>query len=65
MAELATIARPYAEAIFRLAKQDSSLSAWSDALALIVSVYEDPQMQAAMANPKVSTNEIERLLLAI
>jgi F-type H+-transporting ATPase subunit delta len=65
MAELATIARPYAEAIFRLAKQGNTLPAWSDELALIVSVYKDPQMQAAMANPKVSTNEIERLLLAI
>ena len=65
MAEIATIARPYAEAIFRLAKQGNTLPAWSDALALIVSVYQDPQMQAAMANPKASTSEIERLLLAI
>lgn len=65
MAELATIARPYAEAIFRLAKQDNALPAWSAALTLIVSVYEDPQMRATMANPKVSANDIERLLLAI
>ena len=65
MAELATIARPYAEAIFRVAKQDNTLPAWSEALALIVSVYQDAQMQAAMANPKVSASDIERLLLAI
>ena len=39
MAELATIARPYAEAIFRLAKQANTLPAWSDELGLIVSVY--------------------------
>jgi F-type H+-transporting ATPase subunit delta len=65
MAELATIARPYAEAVFRLAKQGNALPAWSDALNLIASVYQDPQMQAAMANPKVSAADIEKLLLAI
>jgi F-type H+-transporting ATPase subunit delta len=65
MAELATIARPYAEAVFRLAKQGNALRAWSDALNLIVTVYRDPQMQAAMANPKVTLADIERLLLAV
>jgi F-type H+-transporting ATPase subunit delta len=65
MAELATIARPYAEAVFRLAKQRNALPAWSDALNLIATVYQDPQMQAAMANPKVTSADIERLLLAI
>ena len=65
MAELATIARPYAEAVFRLAKQGNALQAWSDALNLIATVYQDLQMQAAMANPKVTSADIERLLLAI
>jgi F-type H+-transporting ATPase subunit delta len=65
MAELATIARPYAEAVFRLARQGNALPAWSDALNLIATVYEDPQMQAVMANPKVISADIERLLLAI
>ena len=65
MAELATIARPYAEAVFRLAKQANALPAWSDALDLIADVYKDPQMQAAMANPKVTPADIERLMLSI
>ncbi len=65
MAELATIARPYAEAVFRLAKQGNALSAWSDALNLIATVYQDPQMQAVMANPKVTSADVERLMLAI
>jgi F-type H+-transporting ATPase subunit delta len=65
MAELATIARPYAEAVFRLAKQGNALPAWSDALNLIASVYQDPQMTAVLANPKVTPADIERLLLAI
>jgi len=65
MAELATIARPYAEAVFRLAKQAGGLQRWSEALDLIARVYRDPQMQAAMANPKVGSADIERLMLAI
>ena len=65
MAELATIARPYAEAVFRLAKQGDTLQAWSEALNLITTIHRDPQMQAAMANPKVTSADIERLLLAI
>ena len=65
MAELATIARPYAEAVFRLAKQGNALPAWSDALNLIATVYQDPQMQAVMANPKVTSADVERLMLDI
>lgn len=65
MAELATIARPYAEALFRLGRDGNALSAWSDRLAFLVSVYQDPQMQAAIANPKVSAGDVERLLLSI
>lgn len=65
MAELATIARPYAEAVFRLAKQGNALQAWSDALNLIATIYGDPQMQAVMANPKVSSADMERMMLAI
>ena len=65
MAELATIARPYAEAVFRLAKEDNALAAWSEKLAFIAAVYQDPQMQAAIGNPKVTANDVERLLLAI
>lgn len=65
MAELATIARPYAEAVFRLAKQGNALQAWSDALNLIARIYGDSQMQAVMANPKVSPADMERMMLAI
>ena len=65
MAELVTIARPYAEAVFRLAKQGNALPAWSDALNLIATVHQDPQMQATIANPKVTSADIESLLLAI
>lgn len=65
MAELATIARPYAEAVFRLAKEGTALAAWSEKLEFITAVYQDPQMRAAIGNPKVTANDFERLMLAI
>lgn len=65
MAELATIARPYAEAVFRLAKEGNALADWSEKLAFIAALYQDPQMQSAIGNPKVTATDVERLLLAI
>jgi F-type H+-transporting ATPase subunit delta len=65
MAELATIGRPYAEAAFRLAKEGNALAAWSEKLAFIAAIYQDPQMQGAIGNPKVAANDVERLMLAI
>ena len=35
MAELATISRPYANAVFGLAKSEGTLAQWSDVLAVL------------------------------
>jgi len=65
MAELVTIARPYAEAVFKLACEKSNLAGWSDMLALLATVARDPQMQACINNPNLSTQQIENLILGI
>lgn len=65
MAELVTIARPYAEAVFALARERGELAKWSQMLALIAGVYQDGQTQAAIANPKVTIADIEKLMLAV
>ena len=52
MAELATIARPYAEALFETGAHDLvATAAWLDALAVIAS---NDQMQAYAGNPSVT-----------
>ena len=52
MAELATIARPYAEALFKTAASDmGGTAAWLDALAVIAS---NAQLQAYAGNPSVT-----------
>jgi F-type H+-transporting ATPase subunit delta len=65
MAELVTIARPYAEAAFTLAKERGELEKWSGMLALIAGVFQDEQIQTAIANPKFTGADIERLMLAV
>lgn len=65
MAELVTIARPYAEAVFKLAREKSALAAWSDALELLDAVIANPEVQARIGDPKVSARDLEALVLGV
>jgi F-type H+-transporting ATPase subunit delta len=51
--ERSTLARPYAEAVFRLARERKALAAWSDMLGLAAAVARDPQMSRLIDNPRV------------
>ena len=62
MADLATIARPYAEALFRSA-QSADLSAWAEQLAELAQVASNPDLQAVANNPKLSVDELVQILL--
>ena len=56
MAELATIARPYAEALFQATKNDlQATAAWLDELAAIAS---NAQLLQFASNPKATTEQI-------
>jgi len=57
MAELITVARPYAQATFRTALEAGDLARWSDMLQLAAAVAGNPQMSALLSNPKVSSGE--------
>jgi F-type H+-transporting ATPase subunit delta len=63
MAELVTIARPYAEAVFRLAREQNALAAWADALALIDTVVSDPQVHGLLDAPTVTAGQLEDLII--
>lgn len=65
MAEIATIARPYAEAAFRLAQQRQALPAWSEALERLAQVAGDAQAGALIGNPNVASGQIEDLFRAV
>ena len=65
MAEPVTIARPYAEAVFKLAREKNDLESWSRMLRVLESVVQDPQMQALIGDPNVSPQQLEALILGI
>ena len=60
MAELATIARPYAEALFKACSGDlEGTAGWLDQLA---SVAGNPQLLEFAANPKVPPEQVFELI---
>lgn len=65
MAELVTIARPYAEAAFKLAREQATLESWSEALALLEAVVQDPRVHALIGDPNLGRGEIEGLILGV
>jgi F-type H+-transporting ATPase subunit delta len=65
MAELTTIARPYAEAAFRIAREGNALPVWSQMLRFLSDVAADPQAAAALDNPKLTAADKTALLLSI
>lgn len=63
MAELATIARPYAEALFQSAKSDlNGALAWVEELAAIAG---DAGLQQFAGNPRVTTNQVFDLIAGV
>jgi F-type H+-transporting ATPase subunit delta len=57
MAEIATVARPYAEAAFRAALEKNALGPVSEGLALVAAIARDEQMHSILLNPKVSSEQ--------
>jgi F-type H+-transporting ATPase subunit delta len=65
MAEISTIARPYAVAAFKLGKQTKSLAKWSEMLGLAAGVASDEMMQAYIQNPKVLASDVQAAFLKV
>lgn len=65
MSETATLARPYAEAVFKRAKETNSSAKWSDMLAFLSAVIKDSEMSAIVDNPRVSSERLIRLIMDI
>ena len=63
MAELATIARPYAEALFEVARS-GNLASWSELVSAMSAVAANPAMQELASNPKASDAQVVDAFLA-
>ncbi len=65
MSELATLARPYASAVFKRAKETGSTEQWSERLAFMSAVLNDGDISTLLDNPKVSKQDALGLILDI
>jgi F-type H+-transporting ATPase subunit delta len=65
MAELATLARPYAEAAFEFARDEQALPAWSEMLRFAATIVSDARVAEALDNPRLDAAARESLLMSI
>jgi F-type H+-transporting ATPase subunit delta len=65
MAELTTLARPYARAAFEAAVESGSLGDWSDSLTLLAAVVSEPTVKAALSSPSLTGDKQAQLVLGL
>ena len=65
MAEIAALARPYAEAIFLMADEKGQIEQWSETLGFLKQVVSDELLKKFADNPKVSKETLEEVVLDI
>jgi F-type H+-transporting ATPase subunit delta len=65
MAEPSTVARPYAEAAFRLADAAGALAKWSEILDALALVARDERVQRAVADPHLSDAQAAGIFISV
>ena len=63
--ERATLARPYADAVAKLAGEAKAWPVWSERLALLALVAQDDQIKSLAANPSVPSERVSEVILAV
>ena len=65
MSELATLARPYAAAVFKRAKETHATAKWSQSLAFMSAVLKNEDISVVVDNPKVNKQRLSAFMLDI
>jgi F-type H+-transporting ATPase subunit delta len=65
MSELSTLARPYAEAVFRMAQGENDLAGWSSRIATLAAIVSDEQLARLIADPAVSADRVADLIIEV
>ena len=65
MAELTTLARPYAKAAFESALQGSYLDEWSRMLRLMAAVTESETVRSLLIDPSLSTEQVAQTFIDV
>ena len=63
MAELSTLARPYAKAVFALAQEEGALAEWSALLSGVATAVRDPLVAKAIGHPAVGRGQLADALI--
>ncbi|CAN5704427.1 MAG: F0F1 ATP synthase subunit delta [Gammaproteobacteria bacterium] len=62
MQETATLARPYAQAVFERSREGAQWDEWSGALAFLRLLMQDPMMHKIALDPRIERPKLERLI---
>ena len=65
MSELSTLARPYAEAVFRMAQGENDLAGWSSRVATLAAIVSDAQLARLIADPAVPAERVASLIIEV
>ncbi len=65
MAELTTVARPYAKAAFQYADENGSLAEWSDMLGFAAAVSQDRDFQRYISDSKTTAEDQAKAFLNV
>jgi F-type H+-transporting ATPase subunit delta len=60
--ETTTIARPYADAVFKLAEGEGKLAEWSGLVRRLAAIAADPNVTPLLGDPKVTSEQIYDLI---
>lgn len=63
MADNATIARPYAKAVFDYAQESNSFDEWTAVLAQLAAISNDDSFSALVNDPRIEDSKVTELLI--
>lgn len=65
MAQMITVARPYAEAAFDLARDTGALEAWADGVSMAAQVVADERVEQILRSPRVDAEAKAALIIDV
>ena len=65
MAELITVARPYAQAAFEFASAEQALKDWSEMLSLLAAIADDAAMHELIDSPHLTETQLADLFIQV
>lgn len=65
MSEITTAARPYARAVFELARDQGDYAKWGEQLALMAGIAADPAMRPVLEDPRLTDEQQAEIFIEV